>query len=56
MTGGMIWPPVDATDLDAPPRNARGKPLRFISGMVIGPSTITLATARAGDRAEQATS
>ena len=44
MIGGMIWPPVDATASTAA-ANCGRKPVRFISGMVIGPSTITLATA-----------
>ena len=44
MTGGMICPPVEATASTAAANGGR-KPVRFISGMVIGPSTITLATA-----------
>ena len=44
MIGGMIWPPVEATASTAA-ANGGLKPLRFISGIVIGPSTITLATA-----------
>ena len=40
----MIWPPVDATASTAAANGGR-KPVRFISGMVIGPSTMTLATA-----------
>ena len=44
MTGGMIWPPVEAVASTAAAKGGR-KPLRFMSGMVIGPSTITLATA-----------
>src|SRR5947199_9126681 len=44
MTGGMICPPVDATASTAAANGGR-KPVRFISGIVIGPSTITLATA-----------
>ena len=44
MIGGMIWPPVEATDSTAAAKAGR-KPVRFINGMVIGPSTITFATA-----------
>ena len=44
ITGGMIWPPVEATASTAAANGGR-KPVRFIRGMVIGPSTITLATA-----------
>jgi hypothetical protein len=44
MIGGMICPPVEATASTAAANGGR-KPLRFIRGMVIGPSTITLATA-----------
>ncbi len=44
ITGGMIWPPVEATASTAAANGGRN-PVRFISGMVIGPSTITLATA-----------
>ena len=44
MIGGMIWPPVEATASTAAANGGR-KPVRFISGIVIGPSTITLATA-----------
>ena len=44
MTGGMICPPVEATASTAAANGGR-KPVRFISGMVIGPSTMTLATA-----------
>ena len=44
ITGGMIWPPVEATASTAAANGGR-KPVRFISGMVIGPSTMTLATA-----------
>ena len=40
----MICPPVDATASTAAANGGR-KPVRFISGIVIGPSTITLATA-----------
>ena len=44
MTGGMICPPVDATASTAAANGGR-KPLRFMSGIVIGPSTSTFATA-----------
>ncbi len=44
ITGGMICPPVEATASTAAANGGR-KPVRFISGIVIGPSTITLATA-----------
>jgi hypothetical protein len=44
ITGGMIWPPVEAVASTAA-ANAGRKPVRFMSGMVSGPSTITLATA-----------
>ena len=44
MIGGMIWPPVEAV-ASTPAANGGLKPVRFISGMVIGPSTMTLATA-----------
>ena len=44
MTGGMICPPLDATASMAPAMCA-GKPVRFIKGMVMAPSTTTLATA-----------
>jgi hypothetical protein len=44
MIGGMSWPPVEATASTAAAKGGR-KPVRFMSGMVIGPSTITLATA-----------
>ena len=44
ITGGMICPPVDATASTAAANGGR-KPVRFISGIVIGPSTITFATA-----------
>src|SRR3546814_8704633 len=44
MIGGMIWPPVDAT-ASTPAANGALKPVRFISGMVMAPVTITLATA-----------
>jgi hypothetical protein len=44
MIGGMIWPPVEAT-ASTPAAKCGAKPERFISGMVIGPSTMTLATA-----------
>ena len=40
----MIWPPVEAVASTAAANGGR-KPVRFISGMVIGPSTMTLATA-----------
>ncbi len=44
MIGGINWPPVEATASTAA-ANGGLKPVRFISGIVIGPSTITLATA-----------
>ena len=44
MTGGISCPPVDATDSTAAAKGGR-KPVRFISGIVMGPSTITFATA-----------
>ena len=44
ITGGVIWPPLDATASMAAARWA-GNPVLFISGMVIAPSTTTLATA-----------
>ena len=44
ITGGMICPPVEATASTAAANGGRN-PERFISGIVIGPSTITLATA-----------
>ena len=44
MIGGMICPPVEAT-ASTPAAKCGLNPVRFISGMVIGPSTITLATA-----------
>src|SRR4029434_907318 len=44
MTGGMIWPPVDAVASTAA-ATAGGYPDFFIIGMVIVPSTTTLATA-----------
>ena len=44
MIGGMIWPPVEATASTPPAKGAR-KPVRFISGIVIVPVTMTLATA-----------
>ena len=44
MIGGMIWPPVEAIASTAAANGGR-KPERFMSGMVIGPSTSTLATA-----------
>jgi len=44
MIGGMICPPVEAT-ASTPAAKCGGKPDRFISGMAIGPSTMTFATA-----------
>ena len=44
MIGGMICPPVEATASTAPANSGR-KPVRFISGMLICPVTMTLATA-----------
>jgi hypothetical protein len=44
MTGGMIWPPVEAVASTAAAKCGR-KPLLFMSGIVIGPSTMTFATA-----------
>ena len=44
MIGGMICPPVEAV-ASTPAAKCGGKPERFISGIEIGPSTITLATA-----------
>jgi hypothetical protein len=44
MTGGMIWPPVDAVASTAAANGGR-KPVRFMSGIVSQPSTMTLATA-----------
>ena len=44
MIGGMIWPPVDAI-ASTPAAKCGWKPVRFISGIEIGPSTMTLATA-----------
>ena len=44
MIGGMIWPPVEAV-ASTPAAKCGGKPERFIKGMDIGPSTMTLATA-----------
>ena len=44
MTGGMIWPPLDATASMAAAMWP-GKPVLFISGIVIAPSTTTFATA-----------
>src|ERR671914_617160 len=44
MMGGMIWPPVDAT-ASTPAAKCGLKPVRFMSGIEIGPSTMTLATA-----------
>jgi hypothetical protein len=44
ITGGMIWPPVDATASTAAAASGL-KPVRFIMGMVSQPSTMTLATA-----------
>src|SRR4030042_5495037 len=42
MTGGMIWPPVEATASTAPAKLVE-YPFRFIIGMVWGPSTATFA-------------
>ena len=44
ITGGMIWPPVDATASMAAAASGLN-PVRFIIGMVSQPSTMTLATA-----------
>ncbi len=44
MIGGMIWPPVEAV-ASTPAAKCGGNPERFISGIEIGPSTMTLATA-----------
>jgi hypothetical protein len=44
MMGGMICPPVEAT-ASTPAAKCGLKPVRFISGIEIGPSTMTLATA-----------
>ena len=44
MIGGINCPPVEATASTAAANGGRN-PVRFISGMVIGPSTMTLATA-----------
>ena len=44
MIGGMICPPVEATASTAAAKCGL-KPVRFISGIEIGPSTITFATA-----------
>ena len=44
MMGGMICPPVEAVASTAAAKCGL-KPVRFISGMEIGPSTMTLATA-----------
>ena len=44
MIGGMICPPVEALASTAAANGGR-KPVFFMSGMVIGPSTMTLATA-----------
>ena len=44
MIGGISWPPVEAA-ASTPPAKARGKPARFISGMVITPVEAVLATA-----------
>jgi hypothetical protein len=44
MIGGMIWPPVEAVASTAA-ANAGRKPERFMRGIVIGPSTMTFATA-----------
>ncbi len=43
MTGGMIWPPIDAT-ASTPPAKAGRNPDRFISGIVNAPVVTTLAT------------
>ncbi|MNC91937.1 hypothetical protein D3C83_82830 [compost metagenome] len=44
ITGGASWPPVEAVASMAL-ANAALNPVRFISGMVMMPSTSTLATA-----------
>ena len=44
MIGGMICPPVEATASTAAAKCGL-KPVRFMSGIEIGPSTITFATA-----------
>ena len=44
ITGGMIWPPVEAAASTAP-ANLGGKPVRLIIGMVKTPVVTTLATA-----------
>src|SRR5512145_2992889 len=44
MTGGMIWPPVDAVASIAAAASGLN-PVRFIMGIVSQPSTMTLATA-----------
>ncbi len=44
ITGGMSWPPFEATASIAAARCA-GYPARFIIGIVMAPSTTTLATA-----------
>ncbi len=44
MTGGIIWPPVEATASTAPAK-ADGYPRLFISGIVNVPVVTTFATA-----------
>src|SRR4030043_876920 len=44
ITGGMIWPPVEAVASTAAAKSCLN-PVRFINGIVNHPSTITLATA-----------
>ena len=44
ITGGMICPPVEATASTAAAKAGRN-PVRFMSGIVMGPVTMTLATA-----------
>ena len=44
ITGGMNWPPVEATDSTAPANTGR-YPIFFIRGMVKDPVLTTLATA-----------
>ena len=44
ITGGMIWPPVDAVASIAAAASGLN-PVRFIMGIVSQPSTMTLATA-----------
>ena len=43
ITGGMIWPPIEAV-ASTPPAKAARYPKRFISGMVNWPVVTTLAT------------